>query len=168
MRLVGRDEHVARQMDTVIEQGFLRSIDMDGWLPKLLAYLSVYGAVMLATYVLIPFAGRRWIASIVLHSYERFCSDTRDKMKDHLHRGRKMLIPAGQAAIVGHLIEPYLEKLGDWMMNKANEHGHDRVVEACTDVCVKQLLRWRLTIAVATAQIVTGLIAIGFLMKGAI
>lgn len=139
---------------------------MNAWLVHLAAYLGAYAAIVATTYALTPLIGRRLIALVVLHAYQGFCSDTRQKMAEHLASGRKKLIPPGQAAIVGHLVEPYVEKLGQWMAEKINEHGHDRVVGACTEACVRQLLRWRVTIALAAAQVATGLVAIGFIARG--
>ena len=141
---------------------------MHGWLPHIAVYLAVYSTILLTVYVLAPVVARRWVAAIVLQAYQKFRDDAREIMTEHLRSGKKMLIPAGQASIVGHMIEPYLEKFGHWMMTKIDEHGHDRVVHACTEVCLKQLLRWRLTIALATAQLVGGIMAIGSLLHGVI
>jgi len=141
---------------------------MHGWLAQIVVYLAIYSTILLTVYAFLPAIARRLVAAIVLYAYQGFCADTREKMTEHLRSGQKMLIPAGQAAIVGHLIEPYLEKFGHWMMAKIDEHGHDRMVQACTEVCLKQLLRWRLTIALATAQLVGGIMAIGSLLHGVI
>lgn len=131
-------------------------------------YLTLFCLVWLLVYGMLPLVADRLIRRLVIQAYATFCDDTQTKMKEHMQAGQKMLIPTGQAMVIGHLIEPYLEKLGNWMMTKINEHGHERVVNACTKMCLNYVLRWRLVIALSCAQMFTGLLALGYLLKGTI
>lgn len=131
-------------------------------------YITVFCVFWLTIYVAIPVVADRLVRRLVAQAYIAFCDDTQAKMKEHMQTGQKMLIPTGQAMVIGHLIEPYLEKLGNWMMTKINEHGHERVVNVCTNMCLNYVLRWRLVIALSSAQMFTGLLALGYLLKGTI
>ena len=135
---------------------------------RILVCFGVYALMSISAYLLIPLVARQIIRWVLAPAYERFLEHTQQNIQSSFQQHRDSILPGSSARIIGHLVDPYLERLGSWTVKTADRLSHERVVGSATDLCLKRVLRWRLILALATGEMVLVLMALGYLARGVI
>ncbi len=144
----------------------LSSALSNSWAVYTLIYTAAYCAVALLTYLVLPWATRLLAAKLLDGVGETVCEDLKRRGRELFGKGREYAMSGPQSSIVGHLVEPYLERLADWMLEKMNQYQGEKLGRRYADACVEGLRRYRLTVSLAVAQAVMTLLAIGYLLRG--
>ena len=139
---------------------------MQSWAIYTLVYSGAYAAISLAIYLALPWLARLLVARLLSGMGETVCADFKKRSREMFTKGREYAMSGPQSSVVGHLVEPYLERLTSWGLEKVAQHPGEDLNRRYTDACVDGLRRYRLTITLAAAQVVMTLLAIGYLLRG--
>ncbi len=144
----------------------LSSTICNAWAVYTLIYTAAYCAITLLTYLALPWVTRLLAAKLLDGMGETVCADLKKQGRELLGKGREYAMSGPQSTIVGHLVEPYLERLADWMLGKLNQYQGEKLGHRYADVCVDRLRRYRMAVSLAVAQAVMTLLSIGYLFRG--
>ena len=139
---------------------------MQSWAIYTLIYSATYVVLSLAIYLLLPWLTRMLATKLLDGMGEMVCADIKKRSQDLFRKGREYTMSSPQSSIVGHLVEPHLERLAAWMLDKMNQYQSEKTSHRYADICVDRLRRYRLTITLTIAQVVMILLAIGYLLRG--
>ncbi len=139
---------------------------MQTWAIYTLIYSAAYAAISLAVYLALPWLTRMLAAKLLDGMGEMVCEDLKKRSQELFRKGREYTMSSPQSSIVGHLVEPYLQRLTSWMLEKMNQYQGENTSRRYADICVDRLRRYRLTVTLAVAQVVMILLAIGHLLRG--
>jgi hypothetical protein len=144
----------------------LSTVACGSWAVYTLIYAAGYCFISLTIYLILPWATRMLAAKLLDGMGEVVTADLKNRSRELLHKGREYAMSSPQSSIVGHLVEPYLERLSDWMLEKMNQYQGEKLGRRCADMSVERLRRCRLTVSLAIAQATMTLLAIGYLIRG--
>lgn len=144
----------------------LSTVPFEPWAVYTLIYTAAYCAIALPTYLVLPWVTRLLAAKLLDGMGETVCADLKKQGREFFVKGREYAMSGPQSTIVGHLVEPYLERLADWMLEKLNQYQGEKLGRRYADICVDRLRRYRLTVSLAVAQAVMTLLSIGYLLRG--
>ena len=139
---------------------------MQSWAIYTLVYSAAYTAISLVIYLVLPWLTRMLAAKLLDGMGEMVSTDIKKRSQEIFQKGREYTMSSPQSSIVGHLVEPYLERLASWMLEKMNQYQGEKLSRRYADICVDRLRRYRLTVTLAIAQVVMILLAIGHLLRG--
>ena len=138
---------------------------MQSWAIYTLVYSAAYTAISLAIYLVLPWFTRMLAVKLLDGMGEMVSTDIKKRSQELFQKGREYTMSSPQSSIVGHLVEPYMERLTTWTLDKMNQHQGEKLSRRYADICVDRLQRYRLTATLTIAQVVMILLAIGHLLR---
>ncbi len=139
---------------------------MHDWAIRTLAYSVTSFLLSLAIYWLLPSLARIVAALSIRGLGDVVLTDIKSQSRGLLQKGREHALSGPQNTIVGHIVEPYLERFTAWFLDKLGEHHHEHLSDRCADACVVWLKRYRWTTALAVTQVIMALMVIGYISRG--
>jgi hypothetical protein len=136
------------------------------WAIRTLAYSGISFLLSMAIYWLWPWLVRHIAASFLKGLGDVVLADIKTRSQGLLRKGREQALAGPQKTIIGHLVEPYLERLAGWFLDKINEHPHEHLSERYAEACIVRLRRYRWTTALAVTQVIMALLVIGYILRG--
>ena len=95
---------------------------MQSWAIYTLIYSAAYAAISLVIYLALPWLTRMVAAKPLDGMGEMVCDDLKKRSQELFRKGREYTMSSPQSSIVGHLVEPYLQQLASWMLEKMNQY----------------------------------------------
>src|SRR5262245_34070646 len=118
--------------------------------------LEIYavGSVTVAVvaFLLLPGAVRWMLGRTIAATSESLEQEAKRRQAALLQRGREAVLTGPQGAVIGHLIEPYLERFADWISQTLRSSVESGAYQPFVDACLKQVVAKRLFIAVTISQ----------------
>ena len=139
---------------------------MHDWAIRTLAYSITSTLLSLGIYWLLPSLVRLIAVLFIRGLGDVVLTDLKNQSPRLLQSGREYTLAGPQRTIVGHLVEPYLERFSNWFLDKLGEQHHERLSEHCADACVVWAKRYRWTTALAVTQAIMALMVIGYILRG--
>lgn len=139
---------------------------MNAWTTYTLIYSAAYGLISLTIFLLLPSLIRVLATRVMRGLGEVVVVDLKERSRGLLQQGREQAMLGPETPIVGHLVEPYLERFTTWTLEKMNRYQQEHLGERYADACVGRLCRYRWIITLAVAQAVMTLLAIGYIARG--
>jgi hypothetical protein len=136
------------------------------WAIRTLIYSGTSFLLSLVIYWLWPWFVRLVAAVFLKGLGDVVLTDLTNRCQGLLQKGHEHVLSGPQRTIIGHLVEPYLEKLAGWFLDKLKEHPHEHLSERYADACIVQLRRYRWTTALAVTQAIMALMVIGYILRG--
>lgn len=139
---------------------------MHEWAIRTLAYSVTSFLLSLIIYWLWPWLVRLVAVPFLKGLGDVVLADVKSRCQGLLQKSHEQALAGPQSTIIGHLVEPYLEKLAGWFLDKINEHHHEHLSEHYADACIVRLHRYRWTTALAVTQAIMVLMVIGYILRG--
>jgi len=143
------------------------TLEMAIWWQLTAVYLIGLALVVLASYAALPWVARRAVGVIVGRTCTGIADDIQSKRQVLLERGQQVVLAGPSAAIVGHLVQPYLERLTVWFAERFGQQAYDDVRQDCIEACLVPIQQRRFLISLAVGHVVMVPLIVGFLLRGA-